>query len=143
MQSSRELLKYFNDNWTYCPISWEYQNVHFDVKKVHTGYTDNNVIAAPYIEPVRSRLLEVPIQNALKRSRYAFRCVFSQREGTGTQSVYNAAEQFSLLFQAKILKLDEKFTLHFDVFNYGDNALINGYYLIETYLNYEFYIAQE
>ena len=129
----RLVLKHFADNWDFCPIIWEMQNVHEDIDKVLSS-SEIRLVVSPFLEVSSVTPMEIPVSLAMRKVEFVFNILLAEPEGFGNKNTLEAIDSLNVLYSSKILRLSKDgianhVMLDFGEVELGSSELVNGKYL--------------
>ena len=103
---NRLVLRHFSDNWTFCPILWEMQNVHEDIDKT-LKEAEPQIIASPFLEILSIVPMEIPVTLGMKKADFVFNVLLAEPEGRGNKNTLESVDLLNTLYSSKLLRLSK------------------------------------
>ena len=69
--------------WTFCPILWDFQNVHEDIDEVLSG-SEIKLVSSPFVGLVVP--MEVPVSHAMRKVDLVLNVILAEPEGQGNKN---------------------------------------------------------
>lgn len=130
---NRLVLRHFSENWTFCPILWEMQNVHEDIDKTLKD-AEPKIVVSPYLEILSITPMEIPVHLGMKKADFVFNILLAEPEGQGNKNTLESVDTLNTIYSSKLLRLSKDgtnnhVTLDFGEVELGSSELIQGKYL--------------
>ena len=130
---NRIILSHFAENWTFCPILWDFQNVHEDIDEVLSG-SEIKLVSSPFVEFVSVVPMEVPVSHAMRKVDLVLNVILAEPEGQGNKNTLEAIDQLNALYSSKNMRLSKDgiadfVHLDFGEVELGSSELVEGKYL--------------
>jgi hypothetical protein len=127
------LLANFAENWTYCPIIWDTQNVNQDIDKVLAD-SDPQIIVSPFTEFLSITPLEIPVTLSMRQVEFVINLLLAEPEGGGNKSTLEAIDEVNAIYTSKSVRLSKSGIEGFASVDFGEvemasSELIQGKYL--------------
>ena len=136
---NRLILTHFRDNWDFCPILWETQNVHEDIDKT-LGESEIKIVVSPFVEFLSVVPMEIPVSLAMRKVELVLNVLLAEPEGSGNKNTLEAIDKFNAVYSSKMMRLSKDgvsgfLNLDFGEVEMGSSELIDGKYVSVSTVN--------
>ena len=130
---NRIILSHFSQNWTYCPILWDFQNVHEDIDKILTG-SEIKLVSSPFVEFISVVPMEIPVSLSMRKVELVLNVILAEPEGQGNKNTLEAVDHLNAIYSSQMMRLSKDgingfVSLDFGEVELGSSELIEGKFI--------------